>query len=222
MNRFFAMALFFVAAWSASAQTIAPAPALDESKIWGPQPLLRFNDGPALRATVPEEMIASVRVSDVNVVLEQDLELQALQIRFGGKIGAEGDAANWHAWLCVHGSDTGGPWVLWLESSEIDGPYVGGFQLRRVPRSAQFDDRCAALPDAAKIEMPIDLALGTPKTKVISLLGRPTARVGNVLLYEHEHNELIRGEEFSSFNSVMVELRDEVVSGIEVAKTTTD
>jgi hypothetical protein len=222
MNRGVAITLFFVAAWSASAQTIAPMPALDESAIWEPQSLLRFGDGPALRPTVPREMIASLRIAGVNVPLEEDLELQALQVRFGGKVGAAGNASNWHAWLCLHGSGTAGPWVLWLESDEVDGPYIGGFQLRRVSRSARFDDRCAALPDMAKIEMPIGLALGTPKTRVIRVLGRPTTRAGNVLLYEHEHNELIRGEEFTSFNSVTVELRDGVVSAIDVAKTTTD
>jgi hypothetical protein len=220
-HRRFAITLFFAAACSLSAQTIAPGPPLDESAIWRTQPLLRFDDGPALRPTVPKEMIASLRLSDVNVPLEH-IELQALQIRFGGKIGEEGDASNWHAWLCLHGSDTVSPWVLWLESSEIDGPYVGGFELRRVSRSAQFDERCAALPDTARIEMPIDLSLGTSKTKVISLLGRPTARVGDVLLYEHEHNELIRGEEFTSDNNVTVELRNGVVSAIDVTKTTQD
>ncbi len=167
-------------------------------------------------------MIASLRVSETTIPLEEETELETAQTMFGGKIGAQGDAADSLLWLCLHGSDAAGPWVLWLESGEIDGPYVGGFQWRRVSRSAQVDERCSALPDTSEVELPINLRLGTSEKKVIKLLGSPTSRRGDTLLYEHEHDELIRGEEFNSSNSLIVELRGGVVWAIQVNKTTTN
>ncbi len=169
-----------------------------------------------------KEMIASLRVSGVTITLEGESELEALPARFGGEIGSQGDAADSLGWLCLHGSDAVGPWVLWLESGEIDGPYVGAFQWHRVSRSAQFDERCSALPDTSEVELPVDLRLGSSEKKVIKILGHPTSRRGGTLLYEHEHEELIRGEEFSSSNIVIVELRGGVVWAIQVAKTTTN
>jgi hypothetical protein len=167
-------------------------------------------------------MIASLRVSGVTIPLEEETELESLQTRFGGEIGSEGDAADSLGWLCLYGNDAVGPWVLWLESGEIDGPYVGAFQWRRVSHSAEFDERCSALPDTSEVELPIDLGIGTSEEKVIKILGRPTSRRGNTLLYEHEHDELVRGEEFNSSNMVIVALRGGVVWAIQVAKTTTN
>jgi hypothetical protein len=145
-----------------------------------------------------------------------------MQVMFGGTIGHVGDAGEWFQWLCLHGADDTGPWVLWLESGEIDGPYVGGFEWARVPRSSQFDERCAALPDASKVELPIQLRLSTPEASVLQLLGQPTFRKGNVLAYEHEHNETIRGEPFISDNGVYVGIREGVVWAINVWKTTSN
>jgi hypothetical protein len=42
------------------------------------------------------------------------------------------------------------------------------------------------------------------------------------LLYEHEHDELIRGEQFFSSNIVIVVLRGGVIWAIEVTKTVTN
>jgi hypothetical protein len=167
-------------------------------------------------------MIASLRVSDVTVLLEEDTKLEDVQARFAGKIGTQGDAGDSLSWLCLHGSDSTGPWVLWLESDEVDGPYVGGFQWRYVPRSAQFDRRCSALPGTTGVELPIDLRLGASEAGVIRTLGRPTSRRGDTLLYEHEHHELIRGEEFNSSNTVIVDVRRGVIWAIQVGKTTTN
>jgi len=126
------------------------------------------------KATVPKLMITKLRVSDLTIVLEQT-ELEAVQAHFGGEIGSEGDASKSLGWLCLHGSDAVGRWVLWLESGEIDGPTVGGFQWRRVPDAVQFDERCRRLPDASSnVEMPIELRLGATGTKVLQILGQPT------------------------------------------------
>ena len=112
--------------------------------------------------------------------------------------------------------------MLWLESGEIDGPCVGGFQWRRASRSAQFDERCSTLSDTSEVELPSDLSLGISEEKVIRVLGRPTSRRGNTLLYEHEHDGLIRGEQFFSSNVVIVALRGRVVWAIQVSKTVTN
>jgi hypothetical protein len=221
MIRIVGMALFFSLICPASAQTVVRTGEGDKP-IWTPQPLWKFDDGALAKATVPKEMIPSLRVSDVTIPLEEDTKLEDLQTRFGGKIGAQGDAADSLLWLCLYGIDSAGPWVLWLESGEVDGPYVGGFQWRRVSHSAQFDQRCSALPDTSEVDLPIDLGLGASEAKVIKILGRPTSRRGNTLLYEHEHDELIRGEQFTSFNTVIVALRGGVVWAIDVTKTTTN
>jgi len=212
--------LFFSLICPASAQTLV-RPGGDKP-IWTPLVLRKFDDGTPWKATVPKEMIASLRVSDVTVPLEEDTKLEDMQTRFGGKIGTQGDAADSLSWLCIYGSDSAGPWVLWLESGEVDGPYVGAFQWRRVSHSAQFDRRCSALPDTSEVELPIDLRLGAAEASVIRTLGRLSSRRANTLLYEHEHNELIRGEEFSSSNTVIVDVRRGVIWAIQVGKTTTN
>jgi len=216
-----ALILFCAVACSTFAQTAARPSEDKDLPIWRPQQVLKFDDDTLhIKATVPKEMIASLRVSDVTIRLEEDSELEALPARFGGEIGSQGDASESLGWLCLHGVDAKGPWVLWLESGEIDGPYVGAFLWRRGSHSSRFDDRCAALPDTSKVELPIDLGLGASEAKVIQTLGRPSSRKGDILFYKHEHNESIRGETFTSSNTVVVALRHGVVHAIAVSKTT--
>jgi hypothetical protein len=222
MSRSVAIALFCLGVYSAFAQAVPRPLEKHESPIWRPLPLWKFDDRVLPKATVSKEMIASLRVSGVTIPLEEETELEAMQTRFGGKIGSQGDAADSLGWLCLYGSDAIGPWVLWLESGEIDGPYIGAFQWHRVSRSAQFDERCSALPDASEVELPVDIGLGTSEQKVLEILGRPTSRRGNTLLYEHEHDALIRGEQFFSSNVVIVALRGRVVWAIQVSKTVTN
>jgi hypothetical protein len=113
--------------------------------------------------------------------------------------------------------------VLWLESGEVDGPTVGGFQWRRVPATANFDTRCRELPDwDSKVKLPIGLHLGGRETQVLQVLGQPTLRKGNTLIYEHEHDELIHGEPYTSMNTVIVVLRHGVVWAIDVDQSTTN
>jgi hypothetical protein len=222
MSQIVAVALFCLAVCPAFAQTTVRQPTDDAPTIWAPPILWRFDDNSVAKATVPKELIASLRVSGFTILLEEDDKMETLQTHLGGVIGVQGDAADSLRWLCLHGNDAAGQWVLWLESGEIDGPYVGGFQWRRVSRSARFDERCSALPNTSEVELPIDLGLGTSEAKVIQILGRPTSRRGNTLLYEHEHDELIRGEQFTSFNTVIVALRRGAVWAIDVIKTTTN
>jgi hypothetical protein len=145
------------------------------SKIWTPQPLLKFDDV-LPEATIPKEMITGLRVSDVTVTLEH-IELKAMQARFGGEMGSAGDAAASLGWLCLHGNDEAGPWVLWLESGEMDGLSIGAFHWRRVAANAKFDERCQVLSDArSNVALPGNLRLGTPEAQVVQILGRATSR----------------------------------------------
>jgi hypothetical protein len=172
------------------------------------------------KATVPKPMVTKLDISDFTISLEET-ELKAVQAHFGGEIGSEGDASEYLGWLCLHGGDAAERWVLWLESSETDGPAVGGFQWRRVPATAHFDTRCQELPDGgSKVKLPIDLRLGDRETKVLQVLGQPTFRKGNTLIYEHEHDEPIRGEPYTFMNTVIVVLRHDVVCAIDVDKST--
>src|ERR1700746_2211381 len=139
-----------------------------------------------------------------------------MQARFGGEVGSEGDAAKSLGWLCLHGNDAAGPWALWLESGEMDGSSIGAFHRRRVVASAEFDQRCQALPDAeSNVELPVNLRLGIPEAEVVRMLGRPTSRKDGTLLYEHEHKESIHGEPYTSLNIVSVVVRNGVVWAIE-------
>jgi len=197
------------------------ASTLHQSVVWEPQLLYKFNDA-VPRATVRHEMIGSLRISDLKVQLEEDSRLDDLQRRFGGEVGHEGDAGDSLLWLCLHAADAGGPWVLWLESGEIDGPYVGRFQWSRVPRTARFDRRCSTLQDSTTIQLPDGLRLEVSEGNVLRTLGRPTVREKEVLVYEHEHDEMIRGESFNSSNTVVIRFQGGKLWAIDVQKTTTN
>ncbi len=102
-----------------------------------------------------------------------------------------------------------------------DGPTVGGFQWRRVPMTANFDGRCQALPDRdSEVDLPIELRLGGTETEVLQVLGRPTVRKGNTVIYEHEHEEPIHNEPYTFMNTVTVVLRHGLVWAIQVDKST--
>ena len=146
----------------------------------------------------------------------------ALRAKFGGEVGARGDASESLRWLCLHGTDEVGTWVLWLESGEMDGPYVGGFQWRRMAGAPTFDPRCAALAEGAKVVLPINLRLGISREEVLQLLGKPTLQKANVFLYVHQHDETIRGESANSWNVVIIALQNDMMEAIDVTKTTSN
>ncbi len=221
MNWFSRLILICILVQSASAQSVVRSSETNKAVIWEPQLLLEFADDATPHPSIPKEMIASLLLSDVKVLLEETL-MDTIQAKFGGEVGARGDASESLRWLCVHGVDEVGPWVLWLESGEIDGPYIGGFQWRRLSGAATFDMRCASLPDTAKVVLPINLRLGTSREEVLNVLGKPTWQTANIFLYEHEHEETIRGEPYDSWNSVIIAIRNGVIEAIDVTKTTSN
>jgi hypothetical protein len=73
-----------------------------------------------LKASAPKEMVSSLSVAGYEITLEET-KMDDVQQRLGGEIGSKGDAGDALEWLCFHGEDGTGEWVLWLESGEIDG-----------------------------------------------------------------------------------------------------
>jgi len=219
MNRIFGVALLCIVTCGAFSQVVSRAQNnSDELLVWEPQPLLKIHAYPP--ATVPKPMITSLHISNFAIVLEET-KLEAAESRFGGQIGSSGDAGDALGWLCLQGSDSAGRWVLWLESDEIDGPYVGSFQWRRVAANVQFDRRCQVLGNVDnEVALPIKLRLGSSESQVLQILGKPTFRKGNTLFYEHEHNRTIRNEPWTSTNTVIIVLRHGVIWALDVDQST--
>lgn len=188
------------------------------AKIWEP-PTAEFGES-IPNATVPKKMVSKITVSGSPVVLEKT-SLAEIAARFGATAGHRGDAGDSVQWLCFRGTDPGGDWVLWLESYEIDGGTVGGFQWQRVGSATVFDGRCRMLAGKS-VELPDRLRLGLTKEEVKTILGEPTVWRGDTAVYVHGHTESIRGERFTSQNVVEFLFRDGKTQAIRASKTTTD
>lgn len=171
------------------------------------------------KASIPNEMITTLRIGKVSIVLEKTLLKDAAK-DLGGVIGSSGDASESLQWLCFHGSDTGGRWALWLESSEMVGGTINGFALQRIPNEATVDRRCRT--EGAHVDLPIRLKIGSTESEVRALLGEPTSKYHNTLLFNHEHEEKVRNEPFTASNDVYVLLRDGSVWTIQAWKTTSN
>jgi hypothetical protein len=188
--------------------------------IWEPPPTIIFPG--TVKASVPKEMIDSLRVAGKGIVLDET-DLKAVQTDVGGTIGNRGDAGDSLGWLCLHGGDTRDEWVLWLMSGEINGGSVGGFRWQRVEQSAHFDSRCQALPDGRSgVEFPLPVQLGTSESEILRILGQPSGRQDDTLFYLHEHQVTIKDHPFTAMNTLAVLLRKQSVWAIEGWKSTTD
>jgi hypothetical protein len=171
------------------------------------------------KATVAKEMLGSLRVSTVAITLEET-RLDKVEQLLGGTTGAKGDAGDSVGWLCFHGTDGRNAWILWLESGEIDGPYIGSFQWQLISSDAEIDRRCHALSGSATIKLALPLKLGMTKAQLLRVLGKPSLRRGQRLIYLHEHQGSSNGVPFDSSNIVMVRFRGGEVTSIAVSKTT--
>ncbi len=185
--------------------------------IWQP-PTLDLPDR-LPQATVSKEMITKLRVAEMQIILEET-PLNDVQKNLGGVIGSRGDANEALQWLCFHGSDAKGRWVLWLESSEMGSGNVDGFAWQRMAEKATLDSRC--LTQDVEIDLPVRLAIGLTESDVLGCLGTPTAKYRNTLIFDHEHQETVRNEPFTSSNTVYLELRSGVVWAVQVWKTTSN
>jgi hypothetical protein len=95
---------------------------LQNSAVWKPPRILKSDALP--KGTVSRLMVRALRISDLNVKLEET-NMNQVQQRFGGTFGVQGDAGDSLEWLCLSGRDAGGRFVLWLKSGEMDAGTVG-------------------------------------------------------------------------------------------------
>jgi hypothetical protein len=219
MSRYITAVLFIITC-AATAQNVGGSPGSVSPLIWEP-PTLEFPDK-LPRPTVPKVMITTVRLGNVQIALEETT-LNDAQTRLGGDMGQKGDASEALEWLCFYGTDTNGQWALWLESSEMGGATVDGFALQRLNRDAKADRRCRMLrQNDGRVELPVPLRLGMSEAQVRNLLGKPTAKYRNTVMFDHEDQETVRSEPFTTSNTVAVALRGGVVWAIQVWKTTSN
>lgn len=186
--------------------------------IWGPPQV----EWPIIRSqpTVPKEMIGNLKIAGWPIVLEET-ELIAAQKHFGGAIGDRGDAGDALEWLCLYRRDKESAWVLWLESSEIDGPTIGGFRWQQIDTSSKMDERCQLLPgDRASVSLPLALRPGMREADVLAVLGPPSLRNNDMAVYEHEHNVTIGSEPYDVSNIVIVTYRGGKIWAVEVWHST--
>lgn len=186
--------------------------------IWEPPVLDWPEDLPP--PTVKKEMVRNLVVAGTPIMLEET-KLDDAQKRLGGTIGHSGDAGDSLYWLCLGGSGKKGRWVLWLESSEVDGGRVGAFQWRLLGPGTRLDRRCQTLGKGDhRVALPLTVHFGMTETQVRSILGQPTARKGQTLIFDHEHEEVIDNLPFTSSNTVAVGFRGGVVWAIQVWRNT--
>jgi hypothetical protein len=184
--------------------------------VWEPPD---WNFPQEAKATVPKEMFKSLRVSTVGITLEET-RLDKVEQLIGGEIGAKGDAGDAVQWLCLRGADRGSDWVLWLESGEIDGGFVGSFQWQTISSVAKSDRRCHVLRGTATIKLGLPLKLGMTEAELLRILGKPSLRQGERLIYLHQQEGSSNGVPFDLSNIVMVRIRGGEVVSIAVSNTT--
>src|ERR1700751_2191855 len=63
------------------------------------------------KATVPKEVLSSIRVANYDIMLGKT-GMEDVQGRLGGEIGKRVDASDTSEWLCFHGADAIGKWIL--------------------------------------------------------------------------------------------------------------
>ncbi|MGA2345213.1 MAG: hypothetical protein ABSF93_04360 [Candidatus Sulfotelmatobacter sp.] len=198
---------------TAFAQTTQQSKSYSTRMVWEPPD---WNFPQNVKGNGRREMLTSFRVSNYEIALERT-EMKDVQKHLGGEIGSrETDASEW---LCFHGANETGRWVLWLENDEISASIVGAFQWRQISENDVLDPRCQVLRgEGSTIALPLPFTLGATQSQVLKSLGSPTARDNERLVYLHAHDN----GSFVSSNTVMVRLRDGVVWAIQASKTTSD
>lgn len=212
-------AIAVAASFVCSAQTPAAKPAA-KTVVWSPPGTDWPHNMPP--PTVPKEMIGSIRIANFPILLEKTT-LEDARRHFKGTTGSHGDASEAEAWLCLTGTGANGPWIFWLQSFEINGATIGGFQWRSLSPNQTPDHRCKLLTkEAGRIELPLALHPGMAESEVRKILGPPTALRGKTLIYCHSLQEIIDKQTYDVANNIAVVLRDGVVQTIEVVKSTTN
>jgi hypothetical protein len=148
-------------------------------------------------------MINRLQVGSTAIVLNETSRAAAQKL-LGGTVGIHGDGGDWEAWLCYHGRNSRGPWILWLSSSEVDNENVDGFLWMRPSANESVDSRCKLIPGDNPVRLPIALQPGMRESEVRQVLGKPTLASDNLLEYSHEHHKTINQLDFTVTNDVNV------------------
>ena len=131
----------------------SPSPSRKSVKVlWRPPTIDLPDEHP--QSTVPTEMIGKLQVASTSIVLNKTSRTEA-QKALGGTVGMQGDAGDWEAWLCYHGRNSSGRWMLWLLSSEVDNENVSGFQWMQISQGQTPDRRCKLIPGENSVSVPL-------------------------------------------------------------------
>lgn len=213
-----ALYMFLILVTTQALAQAGKTPRAVKSLSWGPPYEIKERRLP--KATVPNEMVGTLRLGTVTITLEETM-MDDIQKRLGGTIGNRGDAGDYLEWLCFQGVEPGGLWVLWLESGEIHGRSVGGFRWQHINHASTPDKRCKALQGAAsRIELPLALHPGMQEAEVLKVLGKPTIRRGAKLVFHHEHESSNPNQPCTSMNTVTITIHNGLVAAIDVWKVT--
>ena len=128
--------VFVLLAFAAFPQTGTQSGPRRHQTVWEP-PAWNFPQN--VKASVPKEMLAKLRVSAYDITLEETSMEDAAK-RFGGTIGSKGDAGDFLEWLCLHGTDRQAiGFCGWKAPSkkaptgqDQESSYLGGFLIREV------------------------------------------------------------------------------------------
>jgi hypothetical protein len=144
--------------------------------------------------------------------------MKDVQKRLGGQIGSRANDAS--QWLCFHGENGTGRWVLWLENDEISMGLIGAFQWWQLSKDDVRDPRCQELGRGdSMVTLPIPkFTLGEEQSQIFKSLGSPATKDSERLIFLHTHHS----GSFVSTNTVIVRLRNGVVWAIQASKSTSD
>lgn len=165
--------------------------------------------------SVAAELIPKIGIGDVQVILDITPLLDVVS-RFKAQPGHRGDANDSLDWICLHGKNARGGWILWLESGEIHVNRIGAFQLRRLEPNQRVDARCRIVN--AVLQIPSELRLGMSREEVRRMLGGSIgAQATSSYVYEREDPNGVTVESI-----VTVAFTENVVVAFEVWKTETN
>jgi hypothetical protein len=170
------------------------------------------------KATVPKEIVSKLRVSNVVITLE-DTRLDKVEQLLGGTAGAKGNAGDSMQWLCFHGTDGAGQWVLWLESKEIDAGYVGSFQWQRLSSDAKIDSPMSRSQRYDRNEARCASETRDGRSRCVKDSWQAFVAAGEKLIYLHEHEGSVNGVPFDLSNIVVVRVHGGEITSIAASKT---
>lgn len=181
--------------------------------LWAP-PNIVIDDKDA-KPTLPKEMIRGLHVGTTSIIFNETARDSA-QKALGGTVGMEGDAGDWEAWLCYHGRNSHGRWILWLLSSELDNDNVSGILWMRLSANESVDSRCKLISGEDAVTLPILLEPGMSESDLRLTLGKPTFASQNIREYLHEHHEIVDHRDFTVTNDIDMIIEDGAVRSIQV------